>query len=174
MKQAMINYTQNEKNDELYTPAYAVAPLIKNLIRFVSMQKIWCPCDKEESNIVKELKAAGFDVVHSHIDEGKDFFSYEPDKYDMIITNPPYSIKDKIIERCYQLGKPFALLLPLTALEGINRGKMYREGGVGLIVLDKRVEFLEGKTNWFNTSWFCRLNGISGTIIFETIEKDKQ
>ena len=31
MKQAMINYMQNIKNDELYTPEYAIKPLLKYL-----------------------------------------------------------------------------------------------------------------------------------------------
>lgn len=31
MKQAMINYIQNEKNDELYTPLNAIIPLLKYL-----------------------------------------------------------------------------------------------------------------------------------------------
>lgn len=130
MKQALINYVQSEKTDELYTPSYAVQPLLKYL--GINPLKVWCPCDKEESNIVRELKSQGHSVICSHIEEGKDFLKYEPkEEYDIIITNPPYTIKDKIIERCYQLKKPFALLLPLTALEGINRGAMYRLGGGG-------------------------------------------
>lgn len=51
------------------------------------------------------------------------------------------------------------LLLPLTALEGKERNKLYRKYGIELIVLDKRINFMKEKKNvWFNTSWFC--NGI--------------
>lgn len=31
MKQAMINYMQQEKNDELYTPTEAILPILKYL-----------------------------------------------------------------------------------------------------------------------------------------------
>ena len=31
MKQAMINYIQQEKNDELYTPIEAILPILKYL-----------------------------------------------------------------------------------------------------------------------------------------------
>ena len=41
----------------------------------------------------------------------------------MIITNPPYSLKDEFIKKCYEWKKPFCLLLPITALEGKVRGK---------------------------------------------------
>lgn len=75
----------------------------------------------------------------------------------MIITNPPYSLKNEFLERCYEYDKPFALLLPLTALEGKQRNELYKEYGIELIVLDKRINFMKNKNNvWFNTSWFCK------------------
>jgi len=57
---------------------------------------------------------------------GNDFLVDEPAfAYDCIITNPPYSIKDRFLTRCYELKKPFALLMPLTALEGKYRQQLY-------------------------------------------------
>jgi hypothetical protein len=50
-----------------------------------------------------------------------------------------FSIKDRFLARFYALGKPFALLLPLTALEGTVRQKYYRAYGVQLLFLPKRV-----------------------------------
>jgi len=157
MKKAMIDYIKKGPNDEIYTPSYAVEPILK----YISKDKIiWCPFDKEESQFVKLLKERGNKVIYSHKDEYKNFFEYEPDKWDIIVSNPPYSIKDEVLERCYILKKPFALLLPITTLEGIKRGKLFRENGLQVLVLDKRVEFLEymnkgKKNNWFNTSYFC-------------------
>lgn len=58
-------------------------------------------------------------MIHSHIDEGKDFFSYEPDEpYDYIISNPPFSCKDEVLKRLYELNHPYAMLLPLPTLQG--------------------------------------------------------
>ena len=95
--------------DENYTPFYAVEPLIKYLSS--TPITIWCPFDKEWSAYVVRLKEAGHKVIHSHIDNGQDFFTYHPSEpYDMIISNPPFSKKDKILERVYTLDKPFALL----------------------------------------------------------------
>ena len=41
----------------------------------------------------------------------------KPVQFDCIITNPPFSLKQEFLQRCYELGKPFALLLPLTTFE---------------------------------------------------------
>jgi hypothetical protein len=159
MKQAMINYMKNGANDEIYTPPYAVEPILE----FIPKDKIiWCPFDKKESQYVKLLQERGNKVIYSHKDEFKNFFDYEPEHYDIIISNPPFSIKDDVLERCYNLGKPFALLLPITTFEGIRRNKLYRKYGLQALILDKRVEFLaymdkknNKKNNYFNTSYFC-------------------
>ncbi len=167
--------------DELYTPRYAIEPLKKYIeglnIDWEYLGKdrfiIWCPFDTEESNYVKVLKEWGYKVIHSHIDDGKDFFEYEPEYYDLVISNPPFSIKTEVLKRLYKLGKPFALLLPLTALEGIARNKMYKEHGISLIVLNKRVSFMKGKgSNYFNSSYFCSGNFIDYEvqIAFEELD----
>lgn len=153
MKQAMINYTKNVKNDELYTPKEAIEPILK----YLDKDKIYWECtDFGDSNIRKVLVKNGFKVIATKKEEF-DFLKDEPlFKFDVIITNPPYSIKDKFIRRCYELDKPFMLLLPITALEGKERNKLYKENGLELIVLNKRINFIKEKKNvWFNTSWFC-------------------
>jgi 23S rRNA G2445 N2-methylase RlmL len=154
MKQAMINYMQMKKNDELYTPNEAIYPILK----YLDKDKIYWECtDFGDSNIRKVLVENGFKVIATRKEEFN-FLKDEPlFKFDVIITNPPYSIKDKFIKRCYELDKPFLLLLPLTALEGKERNKLYKEKGIELIILNKRINFMKNKNNvWFNTSWFCR------------------
>ena len=116
MKQALIHHTLN---DEIYTPAYALNPLLKYLPKNI---KIWECTDYGESNITKVLKEQGYEVIKTH-KRDFDFLTDKPSfEFDMIITNPPYSLKDKFIEKCYSYNKPFALLLPITTLEGIYRG----------------------------------------------------
>lgn len=57
MKKAMIDYMKNEKNDELYTPDYAINPLLKYLPN--KKLKIWECTDFGESNITKVLVGGG-------------------------------------------------------------------------------------------------------------------
>ena len=121
MKKAMIDYMKNEKNDELYTPDYVVKPLLKYLPKD---KVIWECTDFGESNITKLLKQNGYNVISTHKDDF-DFLTDTPNfDFDMIITNPPYSSKNEFLKKCYGYNKPFCLLLPLTSLEGIERGKI--------------------------------------------------
>jgi hypothetical protein len=57
------------------------------------------------------------------------------------------------------LGKPFALLMPLTALEGITRQEMYKKYGIQIILPNRRINFLtpSGKKSsaYFVSAWFC-------------------
>ena len=144
---------QHTLNDEFYTPESAILPLLKYLPKNI---KIWECTDFGQSEITRILREKGYQVISTH-KRIFDFLTDKPDfDFDMIITNPPYSLKDQFIEKCYQYNKPFALLLPITALEGIKRGGLYRTYGLQLIVLDRRINYMkEKKSNWFNTSWFC-------------------
>lgn len=167
MKQAMIDYMQKPINDELYTPEEAVLPILK----YLPKNKIYWECtDFGGSNITKILQQNGYRVVSSHLKDGINFLTYTPSfEYDIIITNPPYSLKNEFLERAYSLNKPFAFLLPITTLEGVKRGAMFDKYGVQLVVLNKRINFMKEKKNvWFNTSWFC-WNLLPKDLIFEKV-----
>lgn len=170
MKKAMIDYMKNVKNDELYTPEYAIKPLLKYLPK---NKIIWECTDYGSSNITKVLRNNGYKVVNTNkaeIDFIQDSVDFE---FDMIITNPPYSLKNEFIKRCYEYGKPFCLLLPITSLEGIERGKMFRKHGIELLVFDRRCNFIYDnakKSNWFNTSWFC-YKVLPKQLMFEELQK---
>lgn len=55
---------------------------------------------------------------------------------------------------------------PLYAIE-----PLFRKYGIDLLVLDKRVEFMENKSNWFNTSWFT-WHILPKALIFEELKKE--
>ena len=131
--------------DEKYTPAHGVEILLPH-IAHLKNKIIWCPFDKAHSEFVRVLRRHGFSVVHSHIDDGQDFFTYEPEHWDVIISNPPYKGKRKFWERCLAFGKPFALLLPVNILSDsvINMTMEGRE--LQLFIPDKRMRFLDGLT----------------------------
>ena len=165
----MINYIKSEKNHEIYTPVEAITPILK----YLDKTKIYWECtDFGNSNISKVLVENGFKVISTKKEEF-DFLKDDPlFKFDVIITNPPYSIKDKFIKRCYELNTPFMLLLPITALEGKERNKLYKKNGLELIVLNKRINFMQEKKNiWFNTSWFCH-NICREKLNFEEVQNE--
>ena len=163
----------SKNNDECYTPHYAVHPLIK----YIQPNKtVWCPFDEEWSAFVNELFLNGNKVICSHLNDGLDFFNYEPYHYDIIISNPPFSIKDAVLERLYKLNKPFAILLPMNSLQGVKRFQ-YFKNGIQLLAFDQRIGFhnkndiinpIEGSP--FASAYFCR-NLLPRDLIIEHIDK---
>ena len=75
-------------NDEFYTPAYAIKPILKYV---EGGAKVWCPFDTADSLFVKELRTHGCDVIPTHINNGQDFFNTRIPECDYIISNPPFS-----------------------------------------------------------------------------------
>lgn len=172
MKKPLIYYMQKEKRDEFFTPYEAITPLLP----YLPKQWIYWECtDFGNSNITNLLKKNGYKVKATGLKmDGFDFLRDEPNfEFDCIITNPPYSLKDRFLEKCYQYGKPFALLLPITALEGVRRGKLFRKYGIQLLVLDRRFNFMRNKEGgaWFNTSWFC-WKILPKDLIFAEVKSD--
>lgn len=94
--------------------------------------------------------------------EGQNFFEYEPDKWDLIVSNPPFSVKDEVLERLYSFGKPFAILLPLPSLQGQNRYEHFKQG-IQILTFDSRVSYHRKenmektkKGSPFATAYFCK------------------
>lgn len=143
-------------NDECYTPDYGVYPIIKYLPRG---KIIWCPFDKEVSEFVKQLTKSGFKVVHSHIDEGQDFYTYEPAEWDIIVSNPPYTNKRKIFERALEFNKPFALLMSNTWLNDSAPKQLFAKKQLQLLMFDKRIKFINNgeiqNKITFSSSYYC-------------------
>ena len=155
---------------EMYTPFYAVEPILKYIPKD---KRIWCPFDKEWSAFVQTFR---LNVQRSHIDEGGDFFQYCPPEWDVIVSNPPFKIKDKILQRLYELDRPFAILLPLNSLQGASRYKYFKQG-IQILAFDQRIGFhnmdnmgtpIEGSP--FATAYFCR-DVLPKDLIVEHIEK---
>ena len=162
----------DKASDEVYTPDYAVKPILKYL---KPNSTIWCPFDTENSEYVKIFKEAGYKVIYSHIDNGQNFFEFEPkEDYDVIISNPPFSIKDAILSRLSELKKPYAMLLPLPTLQGQKRFD-YLQGSQALI-FDKRINFFKDyqtkeiqKGISFATIYICK-GFLPKDLIFEKID----
>lgn len=144
---------KSKKQDEYFTPPYAVYPLLE-FLKKNKFKKIWCPFDKDDSSFVKILKKCGYEVIYTHKDYNQDFFDTNI-KCDAIISNPPYSIKDKVLQRLYELKKPFMMLLPLTALQGHKRYNLFSKYGLELLCFDRRITFNNTPSNCFATAYFC-------------------
>lgn len=166
MIQSKIDYAKNGPNDEFYTPSIAVNMILPFIP--IHVTRVWECTAVKESQIVKVLRENGYSVVSTHIEDGYDFLKFEPSDYDMIITNPPYSLKTKFLQRAFDLGKPFMFLLPITTLEGVERNKMFMANGLQLLIPDMRFSFIANRKSgaWFQTSWFTWRLGLVKDLNF--------
>lgn len=155
-------HTSTGANDECYTYSYAVEPLLNYLEPFRN-KIIWCPFDRFDDEIqsefVRVFSKNGFEVVNSHIDYGQDFYTYEPDKWDILISNPPFSNKTQMFKRAISFGKPFALLMNITYLNDATAAKTFKDIDLQILSFDDRMEFKNRnpkKQINFLSAYFCR------------------
>lgn len=170
--------------DVCQTPPYALGPILPYLKK---NWMIWEPA-AGEGNITNTLRQHGNLVVPTDISYAqdteawvgldKDFFLWEPGLWDAQVTNPPYSIKFKWLERSYELGKPFALLVPVDILGTKQAQVLFKQYGFEIMLLDTRVDFimpnkgLSGAGAQFSTMWLC-WNILPEKIMFGSISEAK-
>ncbi len=145
------------------------------LVPYIPQGSVVWECAVGEGGLAAGLTRSGLTVVASDIKAGQDFLTWEPDvSWDCIVTNPPFSLKNEFLSRCYQLGRPFALLLPLSGLESKARQKHFRRYGVQLIIPDRRVEYhppgnLAAQGASFLGVWFTWGLLLPRDIMFESV-----
>jgi hypothetical protein len=161
------------------------------LLPYLKKEWVIWECAEGKGNLTHALSQKGFEVVGSDVNparvaslneleqhfEEKDFLTWQPQNWDCIITNPPFRYKQEFLERCYQLGKPFALLLPLTTFETEKRQKLFKRYGVEVIFLSKRINFEtpsgRGSGSWFAVAWFTWGLGIEKELVFFSNKNEK-
>jgi hypothetical protein len=163
-------------NDEFYTPSYAVEPLLK----YIPKDKtVWCPFDTEASLIVHALRNNGNEVVATHLTTGQDFFITEP-MGDLIVSNPPYSMKTEVFHRLFQLNKPFAMLVGVVGLfESQKRFDLFKDNDFEVMWMDKRIAYFKSYEEQtpslnppFSSVWLTR-GVLPKANVFERIIKPR-
>lgn len=179
-----VNYKGGPK-DLCQTPGYALAPIME---RIIFKNSLYCPiweCASGEGYLVRELGLFGSKVISTDIITGQDFLTYTPDfEYQSIITNPPFSLKHEFLARCYELEKPFALLMPVEVLGNKTAQDMFREYGIDIIFMDRRINFKMPNMGWggsgadFPVAWFTKGLGVDKMEFYSynwlTTEKRKE
>jgi hypothetical protein len=145
--------------DRCNTPAYALDPLLP----FIRPEWVlWEPA-QGTGNIVRALEPHAAGVIGTDIitQSPRNFFDWQPAAFDVIITNPPYSIKFDWLARCYELGRPFALLVPVETIGTKSAQTLMERHGSELLLLNRRVNFEMPNKGWVGSSaqfpvlWLC-------------------
>ncbi|WP_406615703.1 hypothetical protein ACJA25_00560 [Mycoplasmopsis hyopharyngis] len=132
---------------------------------------IWLPFDTEESEFAYFCRENNFKYVSSHIWEDKDFFKYEPELWDIALSNPPFSKKLDVFKRLNSLKKPWAMLANIMCLNYQEIGHYFADNPCQMLIVDKRVSF-NGNQSSFNTSYFCGNDFLPKDLIFVHIDNN--
>ena len=165
---------QGSSPNDFQTPPEALYPLYPYLNKEWT---IW-ECAEGKGNLTRELRSEGYSVIGSDILTGQDFLTWQPEHFDCIVTNPPYSEKQLFLTRAYELGKPFAFLLPLTTFETSKRQELFRTYGLEVILFDKRINFetphQADSKSWFATAWFTNWLNIGRQLNYAILRDKRQ
>ena len=114
-----------KKDDEWYTSPKLAKEFIDVHWKYIKkFKKIICPCDTEESYIYRELKSRGCDV-----DCCVDMWNCKYENYDLVVTNPPFSMAGKWMKWLNDVVKIkfISFCSWSTAVKMIMRGKYISE-----------------------------------------------
>ena len=154
----MTDFSANVKSsingDEYYSPQNVVDMIVPYIARG-DYRTIWCPFDKAESNFVITFQNKGYAVHYGHIETGQDFFDYKEPQGDIVVTNPPFSKRDAIFQRLFELDVPFALVINFNGLfDSRRRADLFRKFGVELLVPRGRMKFFHQVRGQLNSPNF--------------------
>lgn len=117
------------------TPKYAW----KDISHLIPNDKvIWEPFygDGKSGQYLREL---GFAVIHEPID----FFEY--DKGEVLISNPPFTIKKEVFTRLVALGKPFIMISPSSMINTQYIRKLFAQdtNPLQIVIPRRRIHFIK-------------------------------
>ena len=101
--------------DCFQTPRYATELLIPDLQGVISRRTshiIW-ECAAGDGRIARVLHDNGYPVISTDLKTGTNFLTGGIEKhFDIIVSNPPFSLKEEFLRKCLAYDVPFALLIP--------------------------------------------------------------
>lgn len=176
--------------DFFQTPSYAVDLLIPFIPIAVSW--IWEPACGD-GKIVQRLNEHTYGVYPSDIRKGTgwvdnhilNFLSDSCPSTNFfgdyaIITNPPFSLKYKFIDRALEYDVPFAFLIPFDMCQ--KMAKLFMLGCQGLVPT-KRIDYITptglsgatGHTSYYHSFWLCYKFNLPSQLTFvELTNKEKE
>tara|TARA_Y100000592_G_C5370966_1_gene268501 strand:+ start:55 stop:567 length:513 start_codon:yes stop_codon:yes gene_type:complete len=111
------------------------------------------------------------EIIHENID----FYKYSKIlKYDMILSNPPFSDAKKIMNHLIEIDKPFILLMPSSKIN-TSYLRAWKNKKIQIIIPRKRIQFIkmkngeyvEGKNSCnFDCFYYCYKMELPSDIIW--------
>lgn len=172
--------------DLFQTPNYAVDLLVPFIPK--GIQHIWEPA-VGEGRISKRLEFFGYELSISDIrdDLTAEKFNFVAQKLGFelssrwaIITNPPFSLKQRFYYKCLEYKVPFALLIPADYSGWLIDA--VRLDGAEKIIPTRRIDFITpsgksgatGNTSNFHSLWLTWGFGLGRTETFVELTNEQK
>ena len=121
------------KHDDYMTPKYAW----ENIAHLIPKDKIMWEAFYGDGSSGTHLRDLGFNTIHEPID----FFDDDTvPEYDILISNPPFSQSKNIMNRLYELDKPFILIMPAAKIN-TSYFRRWRDRNIQIVIPRKRIHF---------------------------------
>lgn len=161
-----------ETNDFYPTPPEATIALLDFLESKMLLRKtdrIWeCACGNNA--MVDVIRNRGYHVIATDISTGHDYLTTDVET-EWIITNPPFILSQKFIERSIANGKPFAMLLKSQYWHSAKRRKLFTDHPpMYVLPLTWRPDF-SGKGNSMMDVMWCVWIGDATFTIYQPLPK---
>jgi len=163
---ATFNHTGFLKHDDYMTPKSAW----ENIKSIIPKDKTIWEAFYGDGKSGEYLTELGFKVIHEKID----FF--ENNKGEIIVSNPPFSLAEKVLKRLKEIDKPFIIILPVSKMNTQYFRKLFKnDKELKLIIPKSRIHFnklVGGKTpdKWgkacnFDCYYYCyKINTLPNQI----------
>lgn len=164
---ATFNTKSFLKHDDYMTPKYAW----ENIKHLIPADKIIWEAFYGDGKSGQYLTELGFNVIHEPID----FFNKEPDNWNMIVSNIPFSKSKEVLKKLKELDKPFIIIMPSSKIN-TSYFREYKDCGLQIIIPKKRIHFtklVDGKVpdDWknacnFDCFYYCYKMNFKNDIIW--------
>ena len=131
-------YPKLHNFNDIYTPPEAM----KYIIPFLDKSLTYWEACYGEGHMAKELKRNGFKVIGM---KNVDCLKEQPRVWDFWITNPPFKTNKVFIKRAMELKKPFAFLIRLEHLGGVEALKLLKDLDFKIIIPERRINYITPK-----------------------------
>lgn len=138
------------KHDDYMTPKSAW----ENIINYIPKDKIIWEAFFGDSKSGDYMKELGLNVIHEPVDFFKNNLG------DIIVSNPPFSLKKEVFTRLKELDKPFIIICPSSCINTQYMKQLFSNSKypIQIIIPKKRINFTKKINGIVPENWGDRCN----------------
>ena len=170
----MTKFPKLNNFNEMYSPDISV----EYIINYLPKELIYWESCYGEGHLARALEKREFKIVGN---KEIDCLKKEPKKWDIWITNPPWKTNKKFLKRAIELEKPFAFLIRLEHLGGVEAMNLLGNLNFQIIIPKRRINYITPKMlkgekvggSPFHSIWLTYGLNLPKQINYKELEEQK-